>query len=85
MQICHKSVKTVTGTLCSGTVVPYHRNSYMIITTNKSPSEWAKSLDDETLATALLDRLLYKCQLIQLQGKSYRMQNRKTIFNDPKN
>jgi DNA replication protein DnaC len=43
--------------------------------------EWAKSLDDETLATALLDRLLYKCRLVQLQGKSYRMQNRKTIFN----
>jgi DNA replication protein DnaC len=41
-----------------------------VITTNKSPAEWAKSLDDETLATALLDRLLYKCQLIQLQGKS---------------
>ena len=30
MQICHKSVKTVTGTLCSGTVVPYHRNSHFI-------------------------------------------------------
>jgi len=28
MQICHESVKTVTGTLCSGTVVPYRRNSY---------------------------------------------------------
>ena len=27
MQICHKSVKTVTGTLCPGTVVPYHRNT----------------------------------------------------------
>ncbi len=54
----------------------------ILITTNKSPAEWAKSLNDETLATALLDRLLYKCQLIQLQGKSYRMQNRKTIFND---
>lgn len=39
----------------------------------------------EKLAKALLDRLLYKCQLIQLQGKSYRMQNRKTIFNDCKN
>jgi len=62
-----------------------YETTSMIITTNKSPSEWAKSLDDETLATALLDRLLYKCQLIQLQGKSYRMQNRKTIFNDPKN
>jgi DNA replication protein DnaC len=57
----------------------YETTSF-VITTNKSPAEWAKSLDDETLATALLDRLLYKCQLVQLQGKSYRMQNRKTIF-----
>lgn len=57
----------------------YETTSF-IITTNKSPAEWAKSLDDETLATALLDRLLYKCQLIQLQGKSYRLQNRQTIF-----
>lgn len=51
-----------------------------IITTNRSPAEWAKSLKDEVLATALLDRLLYKCELIQLSGGSYRMKNRKTIF-----
>ena len=57
----------------------YETTSF-IITTNKSPAEWARSLDDETLATALLDRLLYKCQLIMLEGDSYRMQNRKTIF-----
>ncbi len=59
----------------------YETTSF-IITTNKSPAEWAKSLDDEVLATALLDRLLYKCQLIPLQGKSYRMQNRKAIFDE---
>jgi len=59
-----------------------YESTSFVITTNKSPAEWAKSLDDETLATALLDRLLYKCQLVQLQGKSYRMQNRKTIFNN---
>jgi DNA replication protein DnaC len=57
-----------------------YESTSFIITTNKSPAEWAKSLDDEVLATALLDRLLYKCQLIPLQGKSYRMQNRKNIF-----
>ncbi|MDI9551122.1 MAG: ATP-binding protein, partial [Bacteroidota bacterium] len=34
----------------------------------------------EVLATALLDRLLYKCELIQLSGASYRMKNRKRIF-----
>jgi DNA replication protein DnaC len=57
----------------------YETTSF-IITTNKSPAEWAKSLDDETLATAMLDRLLYKCQLIQLRGPSFRMENRQTIF-----
>lgn len=57
----------------------YETTSF-IITTNKSPAEWAKSLDDETMATALLDRLLYKCQLIMLDGDSYRLQNRKIIF-----
>jgi DNA replication protein DnaC len=57
----------------------YETTSF-IITTNKSPVEWAKSLDDETMATALLDRLLHKCQLVMLEGDSYRMLNRKTIF-----
>jgi len=51
-----------------------------IITTNKSPKEWAQMLDDEVLATALLDRLLYRCQSLNLNGTSYRMKNRKTIF-----
>jgi len=53
-----------------------------IITTNKSPKQWAQMLDDEVLATALLDRLLYRCEVINLSGKSYRMKNRKTIFNN---
>jgi DNA replication protein DnaC len=52
-----------------------------IITTNKAPKEWAQMLDDEVLVTALLDRLLHRCEVVNLSGKSYRMQNRKTIFN----
>lgn len=59
-----------------------YETASFIVSTNKSPAKWAESLDDEVLATALLDRLLYKCQLIQLSGKSYRMQNRKNIFED---
>jgi DNA replication protein DnaC len=41
-------------------------------------------LDDEVLATALLDRLLYHCDIINLSGKSYRMENRKTFFDHHK-
>ena len=59
-----------------------HEKVSFIITTNKSPKQWAQMLDDEVLATALLDRLLYRCQIIKLHGESYRMKNRENIFND---
>lgn len=59
----------------------YEKTSF-IITTNKKPAEWAQMLNDEVLATALLDRLLFQCEVINLSGKSYRLENRKTIFED---
>ena len=57
-----------------------HEKSSVIITTNKSPKQWAETLEDEVLATALLDRILYRCEVIKLTGSSYRMENRKRIF-----
>lgn len=57
-----------------------YENTSFIITTNKAPADWAKLLDDEVLATALLDRILFHCELINLSGKSYRLKNRKPIF-----
>lgn len=57
-----------------------YENTSIVITTNKAPAEWAKMLDDEVIATALLDRILYRCEIIRLSGESYRMKNRKSIF-----
>lgn len=59
-----------------------HEKTSIIITTNKAPTEWAATLDDDVLASALLDRLLYHCEIIKLSGQSYRMGNRKSIFQD---
>ncbi len=59
-----------------------HEKSSVIITTNKSPKQWAETLEDEVLASALLDRVLYRCEVVKLSGESYRMENRKTIFDD---
>jgi len=61
----------------------YEQTSF-IVTTNKAPSDWAVMLNDEVLATALLDRLLYHSEVINLCGKSFRLKNRKTIF-EPEN
>ncbi len=57
-----------------------YEQTCIIITTNKMAADWAKLLDDEVLATALLDRLLFRCEIINLSGKSYRMENRKSFF-----
>jgi DNA replication protein DnaC len=61
-----------------------HDKTSLIITTNKSPKEWADVLKDSVLTTALLDRILYRCEIIKLTGKSYRMENRRNIFDDKK-
>ncbi|MEA3378717.1 MAG: IS21-like element helper ATPase IstB [Nanoarchaeota archaeon] len=59
-----------------------HDKASLIITTNKSPKQWADVLKDTVLTTALLDRILHRCEVIKLEGKSYRMENRKTIFDN---
>ena len=61
-----------------------HEKTSFVITTNKSPKEWAETIGDEVITTALLDRLLYRCEIIKLNGESYRMKHRKTIFEKSK-
>lgn len=61
-----------------------HERTSFIITTNKSPKEWAETIGDEVITTALLDRILYRCEIIKLSGESYRMKHRQTIFEKSK-
>ncbi len=68
------------GNLLFSFINKVYETTSFIITTNRSPAQWAQSLNDEVLATSILDRLLYKCELLQLSGQSYRMANRRTIF-----
>lgn len=55
----------------------------IIITTNKSFEHWTEFLDDPTLATAILDRCTYRCDKIQMNGKSYRLENRSSFLDAP--
>lgn len=57
-----------------------YEQTCIVVTTNKSAAEWPKLLNDEVLATALLDRLLFHSEIIKLSGKSYRLKNRKSFF-----
>jgi DNA replication protein DnaC len=53
----------------------YERGS-MIITSNKSFAEWGSVLGDEVLASAILDRLLHHCNVVNINGPSYRLKDR---------
>lgn len=57
----------------------YERSS-IILTSNKSPDQWGELLGDEGIATAILDRLLHRVEVIQMNDESYRMKNRKSVF-----
>lgn len=51
----------------------YQRGS-LLITTNKPVKDWPKVLaGDEVMTTALLDRLLHRCHVLNIKGRSYRL------------
>jgi len=52
----------------------YERSS-TIITSNKSFGEWEELFGDAVIATAILDRLLHHCQVINIKGNSYRLKH----------
>ncbi|MDE5055312.1 IS21-like element helper ATPase IstB (plasmid) [Niallia taxi] len=57
----------------------YERSS-IILTSNKGPEQWGELMGDKGITTAILDRLLHKVEVIHLNGESYRIKNRRTIF-----
>lgn len=53
----------------------YQRGS-TIITTNKSVKDWPEILaGDEVMAAAVLDRLLHRCHVVNVKGRSYRLRD----------
>lgn len=47
-----------------------------IITTNQPFSKWGEIFSDNTLANAILDRLLHHSNVIKITGPSYRLKDK---------
>ncbi len=52
-----------------------------IYTSNKSFSEWGEILGDQVMASAVLDRILHHCTVVNIRGDSYRLKDRKKLNN----
>ena len=48
-----------------------HRS--IIVTTNKPFSEWADVFSSAACVVTLVDRLIHRCEIVQLDGESYRL------------
>jgi len=62
-----------------GFVSAMSERTSIIITSNKGFDEWAEFLGDATITTAILDRLIHHCEILNMTGNSYRLEHRKSI------
>jgi DNA replication protein DnaC len=51
-----------------------HERVSVLITTNLPFGEWVQVLGDERLTSGLLDRLTFRCHILEFVGDSYRFQ-----------
>ena len=81
-EVGYLPINSTEGNLFFQLVSELQEQTSIIITTNKGFEEWTEFLNDAALATAILDRLSYRCDRIQMRGKSYRLENRKSFLRE---
>lgn len=62
-----------------GFVSSMSEKTSLIITSNKGFDEWADFMGDATITTAILDRLIHRCEIINMTGDSYRLVHHRSI------
>ena len=86
MRPCHRRSRIFTNfknraNLFFSLISQLYETASVVITSNKGFSGCAEILGDAVLATALLDRLTHKCQVLDFEGEGWRLAHRKQIFN----
>ena len=79
-EVGYLPISSTEGNLFFQLISELQEQTSVLLTTNKGFEEWAEFLDDAALATAILDRLSFHCDRIQMSGKSYRLENRKSFL-----
>lgn len=61
-----------------------YETSSIVLTSNKSPTDWGQLIGDEIITGAILDRIIQRSEIIQLSGDSYRLRHREGLFESKK-
>ncbi|OPL09860.1 MAG: hypothetical protein AVO34_12980 [Firmicutes bacterium ML8_F2] len=63
-------------------ICDFYQQTSMILTSNKSFDLWSQTLGDSVITTAVLDRILHKCEIFNIDGDSWRIEEQQSILND---
>ena len=56
-----------------------YEHAATVLTSNKGFEEWGEVFGDEVMASALIDRLVHHCHIVNIRGNSYRMRHHAEI------
>lgn len=66
--------------LLFGVINQLYQQTSIILTSNKGLVEWGEFMGDQVITAAMLDRLMHKCEIFNMDGDSYRLSHRETIL-----
>lgn len=79
-EVGYLPVSKTEANLFFGLISRLYESASVVITSNKAFDQWDELLGDPVLASALLDRLTHKCQVLDFDDDSWRIAHRKHIF-----
>jgi len=63
-----------------GLVNQLYQQTSIILTSNKGIAEWGEFMGDPVITAAMLDRLMHKCEVFDMDGESYRLAHRERFL-----
>jgi DNA replication protein DnaC len=56
-----------------------YEHASTVLTSNKGFEEWGEIFGDDVMASALIDRLVHHCHIVNIRGNSYRMRQHREL------
>jgi len=60
----------------------FYQQTSLIVISNKGFDDWAQTLGDNVVTAAVMDRLMHKCEMFNIGGDSWRLENQQSILRD---
>ena len=76
-EVGYLPLDTVGATIFFQLVSARYEKGSIILTSNKSYADWGQVFGENTIATAILDRLLHHSTTVNIRGDSYRLKERR--------